>query len=90
MTLETEFRNLIDETVGGKYIGKLSIEKEDQQDGPPVWGLFMYLDLEYSPLILSYQGTKEQFKDFVKKEIKSRKLERVSYWKTIKEPKEYE
>lgn len=36
MTLETEFRNLIDETVGGKYIGKLSIEKEDQQDGPPV------------------------------------------------------
>lgn len=50
----------------------------------------MYLDLEYSPLILSYQGTKEQFKDFVKKEIKSRKLERVSYWKTIKEPKEYE
>ena len=41
--------------------------------------MFMYLNLEYSPLIMSYQGTKEQFKDFIKKEIKSRKLERVSY-----------
>lgn len=90
MTLESEFRKLIDDTIGGKYIGKLAIEQEPQEDGKSVWTMFMYLNLEYSPLIMSYQGTKEQFKDFIKKEIKSRKLERVSYWKTTKEPTEYE
>lgn len=34
MKLETELRELINETIGGKYIGKLRVEKEETEGEP--------------------------------------------------------
>ena len=81
MRLETEIRNIINETINGKYIGKLKVQKEDFDDGTTLWALFLYLDMEMSPLIMAYQGSEDKFKEFIRKEIKSRKLEMVSFWK---------
>ena len=33
MRLETEIRNIINETINGKYISKLKVQKEDLDDG---------------------------------------------------------
>lgn len=82
MKLETEFRDFINEIIGGKYIGKLKVECITNS-GVEFWTLCLYLDTEESPLILGYEGTKEQFKKFVKKEIKARKLEFISYWTAV-------
>ena len=30
---------------------------------------------------MAYQGSEDEFKEFIRKEIKSRKLEMVSFWK---------
>ena len=81
MKLETEIRNIIDKTIKGKYIGKLKVQKEDFDDGTTLWTLFLYLDMEMSPIIMAYQGSKDEFKEFIQKEIKSRKLEMVSFWR---------
>ena len=82
MRLETEIRNIIDKTIKGKYIGKLKVQKEDFDDGTTLWALFLYLDMEMSPNIMAYQGSEDEFKEFIQKEIKSRKLEMVSFWRT--------
>ena len=81
MRLETEIRNIINETINGKYIGKLKVQKEDFDDGTVLWALFLYLDMEMSPVIMAYQGSEDEFKEFIRKEIKSRKLEMVSFWR---------
>ena len=81
MRLETEIRNIINETINGKYIGKLKVQKEDFDDGTTLWALFLYLDMEMSPLVMAYQGSEDEFKEFIRKEIKSRKLEMVSFWR---------
>ena len=39
----------------------------------------LYLDTEMTPLILAYEGTEEEFKDFVASEIKVRKLQNVRF-----------
>ena len=31
---------------------------------------------------MAYQGSEDEFKEFIQKEIKSRKLEMVSFWRT--------
>lgn len=90
MELENEIRELINCAVNGKYIGNLKIEKEEVEGDDPIWTLFLFLDRTMTPLILSYQGTEEKFKDFVFKEIKTRKLERVSFYRAEKIPFEQE
>lgn len=81
MSLESEIRQLINDTISGKYIGRLRVQKEEYPDGSLLWGLFLYLNVESSPIILAYQGSLEEFKDFIRREIKARKLEFVSYYK---------
>lgn len=49
---EQEILELINCTVGGKYIGKLKVIYDECG-----WQLFLYLNREMTPLILSYQGT---------------------------------
>lgn len=39
---------------------------------------------------MAYQGTVDQFKDFIKTEIKSRKLEEVQFWKAERVPRDNE
>ena len=73
--LEKEILCIIDKTIEGKYIGKLKVEHNDDW-----YTLLLYMNREMTPLCLSYQGTEEQFKNFIYNEIKSRKLEKISYW----------
>lgn len=75
--LEKEILEIINEAIGGKYIGGLKILIEDD-----IYELLLYLNQEMAPLILSYQGSESDFKEFVRKEIKTRQMERVDYWTT--------
>ena len=79
--LEKEIRELINETINGKYIGKLRVEYDENMEGGPLYMLFLYLDLEQTPMVLARQGTKEAFLDFVKTEIQKRKLQITSFRK---------
>lgn len=81
--LKQEILDIIKSETGREYIGKLNIEKEDMN--PPLWGLMLYLDLELSPIVLAYQGSEQGFKDFIKAEMKSRKMQVVKFWKAVKE-----
>ena len=75
--LEKEILEIINKAIGGKYIGGLKILIEDD-----IYELLLYLNQEMAPLVLSYQGTESEFKEFIRKEMKTRQLERVDYWTT--------
>lgn len=75
--LKNEILEIINEAIGGKYIGGLKILIEDD-----IYELLLYLNQEMAPLVLSYQGTESEFKEFIRKEMKTRQLERVDYWTT--------
>lgn len=83
--LEKEIKTIIEEIIEGKYIGKLKVEVEDMDGEDPLWMLLLYLDMEQAPIVMAYQGTEKQFKDFIKREIKLRKLHAVHFWTAIQE-----
>ena len=83
--LELEIKNIIEEVICGKYVGKLKVVKEETKENDPLWMLLLYLDLELSPMILAYEGTEERFKNFIRNEIKTRKLHNIHFWKAIQE-----
>lgn len=83
--LEKEIKAIIEEIIDGKYIGRLKVEKENIDDEEPLWMLLLYLDMEQTPIILAHQGTEEQFKDFIRKEIKFRKLHAIHFWTAVQE-----
>ena len=61
-----------------KYVGDL---KEDND-----YTLFLYLDQEQSPMVFSKECIDENdFLEFIKKEIKTRKIHLTSYWGATKE-----
>lgn len=76
--LECEILDIINETIEGKYIGKLRVIKEDN-----VYCLQMFLNLTVAPAFSLIKECKDEndFKEFVRKEIKSRKIEKESFWK---------
>ena len=44
------------------------------------------MDMEIVPsIVMSTQGSEEDFKKFVKREMKKRRLEEVKYWKTTRD-----
>lgn len=75
--LECEILKIINETVEGKYIGKLRVTKEGN-----VYCLDLFLNNTTLPAISFIKECKDEadFKEFVRKEIKARKLEKVSFW----------
>ena len=75
--LEKEILEIINEAIGGKYVGGLKILIEDD-----IYELLLYLNQEMAPLVLAIQGTESEFKEFIRKEMKTRQLERVNYWTT--------
>lgn len=79
--LEEDILNIINETIEGKYIGKLKVIHEDG-----IYQLLLFLDRFYTPTILAYEGTEDEFKKFIKKEIKSRKYEKFGWYKITREP----
>lgn len=84
--IEQDIKDILDEISCGKYIGKLKVVQETVPDTEStIWMLLLYLDMEITPMILAYEGTEEQFKDFVTKELKARKLHGVHFWKTLQE-----
>ena len=82
--IEKHIKEIIEEVTNCKYVGKLKVVEEPINDST-LWMLLLYLDLEITPMILAYEGTENDFIDFIKKELKSRKLHTVKFWKAIQE-----
>lgn len=79
-TLEKEILNIINETTDSEYIGKLKVIVDDD-----CYTLGLYLNLEMKPMIFSYQGTEQEFKNFIREEMKSRKLQKVFRYEVIRD-----
>ena len=94
--IEQEVLDIINETVDGCYIGKLKVNiiNPERQCGDPscketngiIYELLLYLDRWYTPIIFSYEGTLEEFKNFIRKEFKKNRYELVRYFKITREP----
>lgn len=80
--IEKQVKEIIEEVIEGKYIGKLKVVSEPINDSV-LWMLLLYLDLELTPMILAYEGDRREFLDFIRKELKARKLQTVKFWKAI-------
>lgn len=79
-TLEKEILNIINEATDSEYIGKLKVIVDDG-----LYNLGLYLNREMTPTVLSFQGTEEEFKEFVREEMKSRKPQRVFRYEVIRD-----
>lgn len=79
--LENEILEIINEVTGNCYIGKLTVTEED--DG---YTLRLGLNTPNAPTVLYYQGSVEDFKEYIKEEIKRRRYSEIEYWNTLKEP----
>lgn len=94
--LEKEVLEIINEVTENCYKGKLKVlvtYPEIQECDSPckelndtIYELYLYLDRFYTPIILSYEGTEDEFKDFIRKEIKKNKYEKVHFYKITREP----
>lgn len=83
--IENDIRNIIDEVTNSKYIGKLKVIQDKISDDETLWMLLLYLDTEMTPMILAHEGTEEEFKDFIRSEMKTRKLQNVRFFKMHQE-----
>ena len=79
-TLEKEILNIINEATDSEYIGKLKVVVDDGS-----YTLGLYLNLEMSPMIFSYQGNEQEFKDFIREEMKSKKLQNIFRYEVIRD-----
>jgi hypothetical protein len=84
-TLEKEILDIINETTDSEYIGKLKVIIDDISNNDKLYTLGLYLNFEMSPMVLSYQGTEEEFKNFIREEMKSRKLQKVFRYEVIRD-----
>ena len=78
--IEEEIKQIIDNTTERKYITKLQVSHTDD-----IWTLYLYLNRELVPLVMSIQGDEKLFKRFVAEEMRKRRLQEVKYWKTNRE-----
>ena len=76
--LECEILKVINETIGGKYICKLRVTKEDNIY---CWAMFLNLTVNPAFSLIKECKNDEEFKEFVRKEMKTRKIEKESFWK---------
>lgn len=70
--LENEILDIINEVTESIYVGGLKVTYEYG-----IYTLFLYLDVEYAPIQLAYEGSEEDFKNYVRTEFKSRRLENI-------------
>ena len=94
--LEQEVLDIINEVTESCYIGKLKVVVTNPTKGKcdsrclelndPLYELYLYFDRYYTPTILAYEGTEEEFKEFVRNEIKKNKYEKVHFYKITREP----
>ena len=78
--IEEEIKQIINDVTEREYITKLQVSHEDG-----IWTLYLYLNRELVPLVMSIEGDEQTFKRFVAKEMKKRRLHEVKYWKTTRE-----
>lgn len=78
--LANEILNIIDETIEGEYLGKLEVIVDDDW-----YTLNLYMNMHNAPFVLAYQGTEEAFKNYIREEIKKRKLEKVMRYEVRRE-----
>lgn len=109
--LEREVLDIINCEVEGCYIGRLQVKESRFYKNircdrcNPVselynieYSLFLYLNADYEPMVLSYmfrertyndieseyiKEAQEAFKEFIKEEFKNRKLQQVDYYRLI-------
>lgn len=84
-SLEKEILNLINNITESTYTGRLKVIYEDG-----IYMLFLYLDVEFAPIQLAYEGTKEEFKKYIESELKSRRLECVPRGRLVQQVINYE
>ena len=93
--LEQEVLDIIEQTTCCKYIGKLKVDIFNdnyeygdtcKQLNDTIYQLKLYLDREFIPMIFTYEGNEEDFKDFLRCEFKRRKIEKTKFFKVVREP----
>lgn len=72
-TLENIILKFINEDSGCEYKGKIKVLQNDSN----YYTLLLYLNLELSPMALGFEGTEEEFLEFVKDEIHKRQLHTI-------------
>lgn len=78
--LANEILNIIDETIEGEYVGKLEVIVDDDW-----YTLNLFMNMHNAPLVIAYQGTEEEFKNYIREEIKRRRLEKVFRYEVRRE-----
>lgn len=78
--LANEILDIIDETIEGEYIGKLEVIVDEDW-----YTLNLFMNMHNAPLVMAYQGTEEEFKNYIREEIKRRRLEKVMRYEVRRE-----
>lgn len=76
MDLASKIQKIIDGVMCTKYIGGFVLEIDDD-----LWTLKLNLNQSEAPLSLSYEGSESGFFAFLEKELRSRQIDRVNYYK---------
>lgn len=95
-SLGNQILDIIEEVTCCEYIGKLEVITDDgnvpdcskcsnKEYIPKNYTLNLYLNMYMSPMVFYYEGTEEGFKEFIREEIKRRKLEKVLRYEVIRE-----
>lgn len=79
--IEQEILDIINTTIDGKYIGKLRVSHKGN-----IWELRIYLDRWFTPTVLAYEGTESEFKKFIEKEFRTRKMQKTKYYSITRYP----
>lgn len=78
--LANEILDIIDETIEGEYIGKLEVIVDNDW-----YTLNLFMNMHNAPLVFAYQGTEDEFKNYIREEIKKRRLEKVMRYEVRRE-----
>lgn len=94
--LEQEVLCIINEVTENCYTGKLKVlvtpperhpcDSNCVQMNDTIYELYLYLDRWRTPIVLSYEGTEDEFKQFIRDEFKKNKYEKVHFYKITREP----
>ena len=76
--LKDKVLKTIEEALCAKYIGDLDVINNDDE-----YTLKLYLNQKESPMYFSYQGSERGFLNRLKKDLQTRQLDRVHYFKGV-------
>lgn len=77
-SLKDKVLQIIEKTFCSRYIGELDVIKNEND-----YTLKLYLNQRESPMYFSYQGSEQGFLNRLQKELQTRQLDRVSYFKGV-------